>query len=517
MQTASDLICRLRDLEADRQRIELSQALLQGEVRAFSHEVARAAQNDPAILSLLQAEARSLLPHVAPLAQPDQFVLESGDFIIGTFDEDVVPSSGVPYLALSPPFGATDLDFPARTFPALVDIPDLPLPAAAMPFSMTAHDDAWGAHVPPSLVSTLAPSNFSSSPPSSFCSPIFSPMNVAASSFGADRTSSHGSSGSPLATSSMGSLALLPPAFQPAPSDEHLEAFLAGSSTLERMPSQSGKVKCGSHAGDTRFDPLGSSTRVRRGLSVCSSSTSPDIPVSPELKPASTKTGTFSSRTRSVRRAVKGPTSSVAVEKNDEHMFAVLVPGNRKVDETSLTRLYLDHSHLDPTSPLGCTVTGDTAYTASSFARDCERASVYSFFTASRAQWVVTFSLLGPAIVPVTSSSSDSTTAATTATTTTTFLHFLPGDLVVSPSLPLGSREWWRLQECRGMHAGYLNGAWTARYDDEAAATSGGAGGGGGAEKRRPARILGHFAKCCPVDDADGEWSLMKLARLMKK
>lgn len=40
----ADLICRLRELEADRQRIELSQALLQGEVRAFSHEVARGEQ-----------------------------------------------------------------------------------------------------------------------------------------------------------------------------------------------------------------------------------------------------------------------------------------------------------------------------------------------------------------------------------------------------------------------------------------------------------------------------------------
>lgn len=103
------------------------------------------------------------------------------------------------------------------------------------------------------------------------------------------------------------------------------------------------------------------------------------------------------------------------------------------------------------------------------------------------------------------------------AATTATFIHFLPGDLVVSPSLPLGSREWWRQQECRGVHSGYPGaGAWTARYDDEAAAAGGGAG-GGGAEKRRPARILAHFVKCCPVDDADGEWSLMKLARLMKK
>ncbi|GAA5894226.1 hypothetical protein JCM8208_002382 [Rhodotorula glutinis] len=516
MQTASDLICRLRELEADRQRIELSQALLQGEVRAFSHEVARAAQSDPAILHLLQAEARALLPPVAPLLPPEQLPLDSGDFVIGTFDEDFVLPSTLPYLALSPPFGATDDDVPAPTFLPLVDVPDLSFPDAALPIPMIAQYEPWGAPVPPSSVSTSAPSNFSSSPPSSFCSPVFSPMDVAASSFGTDWTSSHYLSGPPFATinhgaSSSGDLALVPPLFAPASFDEHLEALLAGSSTLERVPSQAGRVKCESQAGDVRFDPLATSAGVRRRQSSFGSSTSPDIPVSPELKPASSKSSSLSSKARSSRRVVKGATSCIAVKKNDEHMFAVYIQGVGKTDETSLARLYLDHSSLDPTSPLGCTVTGDTAYTASSFARDCESASVYSFFTASRAQWVVEFSLSGPTIAPVTSS----TSGPITMSSTTTFVHFLPGDLVVSPSLPLGSREWWRQQECRGAHAGYPGGAWTARYDDEAAAAGGGAGGGG--EKRRPARILGHFAKCCPVDDADGEWSLMKLARLMKK
>ncbi|GAA5923874.1 hypothetical protein JCM3775_005537 [Rhodotorula graminis] len=513
MPTASDLICRLRELEADRQRIELSQALLQGEVRAFSHEVARAAQSDPNILGLLQAEARALLPLAAPLDPPEQLTIDSGDFIIGTFDEDVILPSSLPFLDLSPPFGATGDDAAAPTFPPLVDIPDLPFPDAVM--SLPASSFGYDAHA--LSVSTSAPSTFSSSPPSSFCSPVFSPMDVAASSFGTDWISSYYSSGSLGAVSHAGAsltsgFALVPPNFAHAPFDAHLEALVASSSTLERVPSRAGKVKCESQAGDVRFDPLATSTSVRRRQSFFGSSTSPDIPVSPELEPALHKSTACSSRARSMRQAVKGAPTSTTVKKNDEHMFAVYIQGVGKTGETSLTRLYLDHSSLDPTSPLGCTVTGDTLYTTSSFARDCERASVYSFFTASRAQWVVEFSLAGPAIVPVTSSSSDTTT---TAATTRTFVHFLPGDLVVSPSLPLGSREWWRLQECRGAHAGYPGGAWTARYDDEAAGASGGA--GGGAEKRRPARILAHFLKCCPVDDADGEWSLMKLARLMKK
>lgn len=153
---------------------------------------------------------------------------------------------------------------------------------------MIARSDTWEGAVPQSLVSTSAPSNFSSSPPSSFCSPVFSPMDIAASSFGADWTSSCSLWGSPFSAtrdgvSASSSLALVPPTFQPAPLDEHLEAFLAGSSPLERVPSRVGKAQSAPQAGDARFDPLGTSIRVRRGLSASSSSTSPDIPVRPAL------------------------------------------------------------------------------------------------------------------------------------------------------------------------------------------------------------------------------------------
>lgn len=161
---------------------------------------------------------------------------------------------------------------------------------------------------------------------------------------------------------------------------------------------------------------------------------------------------------------------------------------------------------LDPSSPLAHVVQRSEPYTAAAFRLDCALSSVYTFYTAARAPFVVTFSLSGPTISPSFDEAKPSTYS---------FLHFLPGDVVVQPSELLGSVAWWRLQECRASHAGYPgSGAWTARFDG---GEGEGAAGGAEAEKRRPARIYSHFAKCCGKGREDeGPWSLMKLAKAMK-
>ncbi|BGP37982.1 hypothetical protein JCM10450v2_001916 [Rhodotorula kratochvilovae] len=511
--TASSLLDRLRELEADRQRIALSQALLQGEVAAFAQDVAAAAQHDPNVLAVLQAEAKHLLP-LAPPPPPPPAPLDFGsDFVIGAFDEDMgpMPASmlGAP-IEVSPPFGPTDGSIAMAPFASLDEIPTLPFPEAAIAVPMAPQEYAdWtqtAVHVPPSLSSASAPSHFSSSPPSSFCSPFFSPMDASVGSYADSWTSpTMFTAGKSFASAS--SVPLIPPSLSfdeqyrmllgdgPHSFDEPLFVAPPQSAVLARQPSQTGKARVPTKAPEARFNPIAAASGHQRQASVVSSLSS-DIAVSPELKPLGRTSST--SKKRAVRRPIKDD-ASVIVVKNSEHVFAVHVQGTGKSDESSLTRLYLDNSSLDPLSPLGRAVVGE-AYTAASFALDCELNSVYTLYTATRAQWTVSFTLSGPSIFPAVPVSHELQPP-------TTFLHFLPGDLVVVPSFPLGSREFWRLQQCRSSHAGYPgDGAWTARYDDEA----------GGGEKRRPARIFTHFAKCCPADNADGEWSLMKLARLMK-
>jgi hypothetical protein len=234
---------------------------------------------------------------------------------------------------------------------------------------------------------------------------------------------------------------------------------------------------------------------------------------SPEIKPL-TRNG--SKKTRAAR-VIKE--TSTLVLKNMEPMFAVhcsvrpflplilclsypvLLQNKPAASESPVTRLFLDESMLDPCSPLALVQHGHP-YTAASFRLDCQLSSRYTFYTAARAPFVVTFSMAGPSISPSFDEAKPSTY---------TFIHFLPGDIVVQPSELLGSVAWWRLQECRATHAGYPGtGAWTARFDGEGTD-------GGEAEKRRPARIYSHFAKCCAKGrDDEGPWSLMQLAQAMK-
>lgn len=65
-----------------------------------------------------------------------------------------------------------------------------------------------------------------------------------------------------------------------------------------------------------------------------------------------------------------------------------------------------------------------------------------------------------------------------------TFVHFLPNSFVAIPKEPLGSPAWWRLIICYGKHlkADLEDGSWTARYD--------------WGDKRRPARLVEHYATC---------------------
>lgn len=182
-------------------------------------------------------------------------------------------------------------------------------------------------------------------------------------------------------------------------------------------------------------------------------------------------------------------------------MFAVLSLPLAKEEESPVTRLYLYEAAMLPTSPIARSVLVGEPYTSASFRQDCGLCSVYTFYSACRAPWTLAFTPSGPNIFPV------SPVKNSASRSTYTFLHFLPGDVVVFPSHPIGTVDWWRVQECQNSHAGYPgSGGWTARYDGE---TEG--------EKRRPARIYTHFAKCAAKGCEDGgEWSLMKLAKAMK-
>lgn len=165
------------------------------------------------------------------------------------------------------------------------------------------------------------------------------------------------------------------------------------------------------------------------------------------------------------------------------------------ISENSVTPLILCDD-TDPTTPLARCVYGQVKYSSSLFREDCSRRNTYTFLSDEGSNsWTVSFSQFGVRIQPSTPSSA-----------IFTFIHFAPGDIVVQPSYPLGSRLWWRQQECQQSHAGFPGeGHWTCRYDGDAQ------------EKRRPIRIIQHFSSCpsARVDEYGGQasWSLGKLAK----
>lgn len=123
---------------------------------------------------------------------------------------------------------------------------------------------------------------------------------------------------------------------------------------------------------------------------------------------------------------------------------------------------------------------------------------------ANRTYWQVTCTPEDPYAPRITALSSTSRTAFQP---TLTFLHFPPGMLVLTPpaTQPLGSKEWWRMQECPGRHEKQPgDGAWTSRWDGEG-------------EERRPSRVLLHYATC-PLRRAEGEgWTLGRMARAIRE
>lgn len=172
-----------------------------------------------------------------------------------------------------------------------------------------------------------------------------------------------------------------------------------------------------------------------------------------------------------------------------------------EVSESSCTPLILSDT-TSPDLPLARCVTEGVEYSPHLFKADCSQRNTYLFHSQEGARsFTVSFSQFGPRILPAaTSFNSDVTSPIYT------FIHFAPGDLVISPSHPLGSRAWWRLQECQQVHAGFPGeGHWTCRYDGE------------GQEKRRPVRVISHFASCpsSKGNEFGGEasWSLGRLAK----
>ena len=163
------------------------------------------------------------------------------------------------------------------------------------------------------------------------------------------------------------------------------------------------------------------------------------------------------------------------------------------MSETTVIPLVLS-DETDPGQPLATCVKLGVEYSPILFRQDCQARSSYTFFSnEGSVTWTVRFSQFGPQILPSLPSPA-----------LHTFIHFAPGE--IDTTYPLGSRSWWRLQECQQHHAGFPgNGHWTARYDGE------------NQEKRRPIRIIQHFASCpsARVDEYGGpaSWSLGKLAR----
>ncbi|GAA5912454.1 hypothetical protein JCM6882_005517 [Rhodosporidiobolus microsporus] len=569
LSVASTFAGRLQRLTEKSNRLAIAQNTLQSEYSSLLDELSSAAQSNPELLLQLQGELNAHQQHQQLMAPPPPPPLApaldlDGGFLAGVLDEDLSTQS-MGFTDVSPPFGPTDVAdsaIPPFSLAALDEIPPLSQmtgPAIAVPDTFTIDPSALDlapSHVPSSNSSgeSFAGSPFSASPPTSYsCSPIFSPMDAHLTKSASWNSStsvpfhSFASAGSSF-SSHDSAWPSQPSSFCPAPStlfpdavapqeesqstfltslEAQLDVILAGSVAaslpvpppvdyvpLARVPSQAGRARPHRQASletaSVRFSPM-APPPVEYGGHYRQPSATPSVSsllASPEIKPfALARQGSNGKRTRTTRVFKEDP--SLVVEKNMEHIFAVHVSSKNKLEanESPVIRLILDESTLDPASPLGRTLLFGEAYSPASFRLDCTFSSRYTFYTASRAAYIVTFSLSGPTVAPA--SASDG--AAPSRSTKYTFLHFLPADIVTTPSEPLGSIPWWRLQECRGSHAGYPgSGAWTARYDgvggDEA-----------DAEKRRPARIYSHFAKCCGKGcEEQGEWSLMKLAKAMK-
>ncbi|BGP13874.1 hypothetical protein JCM10213_002512 [Rhodosporidiobolus nylandii] len=527
--SASRFAERLRGLAEENSRLQLSQSILQGEYALLLSELGESASQDPHLLAKLQAELVTVPMQLPTLLPPVPLpALDIGSFVCGSFDEDL--STAATYdLHLedaSPPFGATDQGAVVTGLPCLDEIPALgwEMPAAALPLpaDFTAYPEP--AHVPESNCSGGASSFGSpfSSPPTSYsCSPYFSPLEAASalpylSLDTACSSLSSTTSAWPAGSMSTAPLCYIPPALpsdqlpSPASFDAQLQAILSGSSfaqsppavddvSLARRPSLAGRTKrqCSPTAEDgVRFSPMAQALPERHQRQASVMSTTSSLLASPEVKPLSRQLSA-TKRTRTQRTFKDDPT--LAVLKNTTSIFAT--KNKLEANESPVTRLFIDDATLDPSSPLGRAVLLNEPYTPTSFRLDCTLGSTYTFYTAARAAFVVSFALSGPTISPAPSAN------ATTRSPKYTFLHFLPGDVVVAPVETIGSIAWWRLQECRSSHAGYPGaGGWTARFD-----------GADEAEKRRPARIFSHFAKCHAKGcDEEGEWSLMQLAKAMK-
>ncbi|GAA5830417.1 hypothetical protein JCM11251_001339 [Rhodosporidiobolus azoricus] len=563
--TASVFAGRLQLLTEKGNQLALAQTSLENEYASLLTEVEAAARGDPELLLQLQRELSGQQQQLPALPSPPPHVaLEiGGDFLAGAFDEDLLPQPAV-FTDFSPLFGPIITSGHASTpfaLDTLDDIPALALagPALSLPDSFTINPSTLDlvAHVPASNSSGESSfgSPFSASPPTSYtCSPIFSPFDACTTNLGSYTSPSSapfhsfGAAGSSFSSndsawpSQPASLSAAPPALFPvngppqegattslATFEAQLDALLLGSVAaslpplpvapvsqvpLARVPSQAGRAKPHRQASldssIVRFSPM-APPPVEFGGHYRQASATPSVSsllASPDIKPlALGRQGSTGRRTRTTRTFKEDP--CLVVEKNTKHVFAVHISSKNKIEanESPVTRLFLDESTLDPSSPFGQAVLLGEPYSPASFRLDCAHHSRYTFYTASRCAWVVTFSLSGPTVVPASATDGP----APSRSTRYTFLHFLPSDIVVTPSEPIGSIPWWRLQECRGSHAGYPGtGAWTARYDGVGAEDA-------DAEKRRPARIYSHFAKCCGKGcEEQGEWSLMKLAKAMK-
>lgn len=181
-----------------------------------------------------------------------------------------------------------------------------------------------------------------------------------------------------------------------------------------------------------------------------------------------------SSETRSrAARTIAYDENAVFI-KNDQHVFVVHTQTRKKAEITEQDVLEID---LDsdpqsnaPTSALYRAVHQGLPYTEEVLSEDCRINASYAF-TSTRAgattHWLVTFSLdssMSPPrphthIRPRTPQPNLPHDAAFT------FVHFIPGTIVVSPTFPMGSSKWWRIQECPGRHENCPgDGSWTARF-----------------------------------------------------
>lgn len=151
-------------------------------------------------------------------------------------------------------------------------------------------------------------------------------------------------------------------------------------------------------------------------------------------------------------------------------------------------------------------------YTPESEAEDRRSCNSYDFVDVpSNRMWTLSFDQNGSTMTPGPPVEDDGTNEFRTHDfaegSIHTFVHFPPNSMVVSDEHAIGSRAWWRNQECEGNHGSKYpaGGIWSAKFDDPESG-----------EPRRPARIVGHFASC-KHHAKEGDWfPLGKLARAVK-